>query len=153
MTTFTLTMLVIGHRRFQPAQDLAYDPSPWCMWKWCSYLFQMNFFWNIIISSCFWGFMLPTGSYIEYTGTPNLEVKFAMDHSLPLLYLTIDWALNGISFEWSHIWPNLAIMGFYGLVNFSFVEITGEMIYPVLTWDSWQAWVAALGLVFIVIVF
>jgi small-conductance mechanosensitive channel len=111
----------------------------------------MNFFWNIIISTLFWGFTLPTGTYMEITGTVNYEFKFAIDHTLPLTYLTIDWFLNGINFEWSHIGPNVAILLVYGLVNYLYVTITGEEVYPVLTWDSGLAWAAAGGVAIIVV--
>lgn len=151
MTTITCTFLLVGMLMYKPDKDLANDTSAFCWWKWCSYCFQMNFFWNILISILFWGFILPTGEYVVVThGKVNMEVKFALDHTTPCLFLTIDWFLNGISFEWYHMVPNTCIMYMYGLVNWSYCVVTGIEIYPVLTWDSGYAWGMA-GMVLIVV--
>lgn len=79
----------------------------------------------------------------------NHKVKYSFDHTLPCLLLTIDWFLNGIQFEWSHMLPNSIIMLLYGCVNLTYCDVTGLEIYPVLTWNSLYAWLMA-GLVVIV---
>jgi hypothetical protein len=47
----------------------------------------------------------------------------------------------------NQIWPNMAFSLVYGLVNWFFVVVLGQFIYPVLTWDSWQAYLIAAALI------
>jgi hypothetical protein len=42
---------------------------------------------------------------------------------------------------------NLGVLLVYGVVNYLYVTISGEIIYPILTWDSLSAYLVALGLI------
>ena len=123
------------------------DSSCGHWWKWNSYLFQWAFFWEVIISSCFWGFIVPSGDSMAYTGTPNKIINESLDHSMPLILLTTDWCLNGIGFEYAQILTNILVTMVYGLINYLYVTLKGETIYPVLTWDSVTADLLALALI------
>ena len=107
----------------------------------------MAFLWEVIICSCFWGFIAPSGEFMTITGTTNKIIKETLDHSMPLILLTIDWCLNSIGFEYAQILTNLIATLAYGLINYLYVTIKGETIYPVLTWDSVTADLLALALV------
>ena len=56
----------------------------------------------------------------------------------------IDWHLNPFVFEVQHIYTNLPIVIFYGLVNFTINKLTGYVIYPGFTWDTLFNWVIVL---------
>jgi hypothetical protein len=107
----------------------------------------MALLWQVIITVCFWGFIVPTGNFIEYTGTTNHIIKYSMDHSVPFILLCVEWCLNSIGFEYSQILINLAVFLVYGVINYFYVTISGEIIYPILTWDSLGSYLAALGLI------
>jgi len=90
---------------------------------------------------------VPTGNFASYTGTTNHIIKYSADHSIPCILLCIDWVLNSIGFEYSQILLNLCIFLVYGVINYLYVTISGEPIYPILTWDSLQAYLIALALI------
>ena len=91
-------------------------------------------------------------SFSEIATSPNSIVYELVDHTLPLIYIFVDWCLNAINFEWSHIYLNCLIIVVYGIVNATFVMKTGKEVYPMLTWDSWLAWLLAGAVLIIVIV-
>ena len=60
--------------------------------------------------------------------------------------------MNSIGAEFSHIVTNTLIVLVYALVNYLYTTLSGEEVYPVLTWDSTQSFLAAVGLVIIAII-
>lgn len=70
-----------------------------------------------------------------------------MDHSVPLFLLTIDFVLNRVYFELHSLWINVIFLNFYGVINFGYYEVTGKAVYPVITWDSIYAVLAAFTMV------
>jgi len=90
---------------------------------------------------------VPSGDFMAYTGTPNKIIKETLDHSMPLILLTTDWILNSIGFEYAQIITNILVTMLYGLINYLYVKIKGEAIYPILTWDSLAADLLALALI------
>lgn len=144
-TALTMTLLALSHFYYKPTEAL-YTRKTCLLWKAASYLFQLCFFWNFIITLFYWSFIIPNGAE-EFAPTTYLQVKFAMDHTLPFTYTAIDWCLNSIGGQWPQIWTNMAISLVYALVNMLFCTVGGQFIYPVLTWDSWQAGLIALSLI------
>ena len=55
---------------------------------------------------------------------------------LSLFFLLVDWLLNGIVYEKNQLWPNLGPSIVYFFWNLTIVKITGNVIYPGMTWDS-----------------
>jgi hypothetical protein len=107
----------------------------------------MAFLWEVIITVFFWGFILSTIKLKTYSGTKTKAIKTILDHTLPLILLTSDWCFNSIGFEYSQILTNICGFLVYALINCLYVVLKGETIYPILTWDSWQAYLIALSLV------
>jgi len=135
MTTFTITVLVLGHIWYKAEDPQDIKLGMW--WKWCSWLYTMTLWWDIIITTVFWGFLLPTTNFGEvFYGHPWGEFKLMTDHIFPLFFMLVDWFLNAITFEKQHIWPNLIPMTLYALVNLTYVKVKGKVIYPGMTWDS-----------------
>ena len=99
-----------------------------------------------MITLMYWCFVIPNSADVFVTTTFE-KVKFDMDHTLPFTYTLIDWCLNSIGAQMNQIWPNMAFSLVYGLVNWFFVVVLGQFIYPVLTWDSWQAYLIAAALI------
>lgn len=97
-TTFTFCVLVLGHIFTNPTNPEDVSLNMW--WKVCSWLFTMTFLWNIIITICFWGFLLPTTDFAnDFIGTRWKEASLLADHVIPLACSLMDWCLNGINFE------------------------------------------------------
>ena len=68
------------------------------------------------------------------------------DHSVPISLTFIDWIFNNIRVEMNAFWLQITIFCLYGVLNISYVKITGIAIYPpLITWDSPKAW--GIGLV------
>lgn len=135
MTCFTCTLLVMGHIWFKPADPQSIELG--LMWKLCSWFFTMTLWWDIIISFVFWSFLLPTTNFGEvFFGHPWGEFKLMTDHIFPLFFLSIDWMLNGITYEKTQIWPNLIPTTIYAFVNLTVVKVSGQPVYPGMTWDS-----------------
>jgi len=64
---------------------------------------------------------------------------------LPITITLIDWSLNAIVYDKQHILTQLPVFFIYGMVNLTIVKITGFVIYPGVTWDSWLSWLLALS--------
>ncbi len=143
MTTFIYTLLVLAHI-WSPREVDDKDTSFMMWWKWCSYLWTMILWWNIIITSVFWCFLLPTTDFGSVGGHPFGTAKLCLDHIIPVTITTIDWFLNPIVFEKQQIWAQLPIIIFYACVNLTIVKTTGYIIYPGVTWDSFLSWSAAI---------
>jgi len=98
MTTFTCTLLVIGHIWYRPTDPEAIELN--MLWKVCSWFYTMTLWWDVIITIVFWGFLLPTTNFGEvFYGHPWGEFKLMTDHIFPLFFIGTDWFLNGISYE------------------------------------------------------
>ena len=142
MTTFISTLLVLAHI-WSPREVDAKDTTLMMWWKWCSYLWTMILWWNIIITSVFWCFLLPTTDFGNVGGHPYGAAKLCLDHIIPVTITVIDWFLNPIVFEKQQIWAQLPIIIIYACVNLTIVKTTGYIIYPGVTWDSFLSWSAA----------
>jgi hypothetical protein len=114
-------------------------------WKWCSYLWPMILWWNIIITLVFWLFI----DFGEASIWP--KSKQILDHTLPVFVSVFDWLLNAIVIERQHIWSQLPIVFLYALLNFSIVRTTGYVIYPGVTWDNSPCFIAAFVLFTIIV--
>lgn len=64
---------------------------------------------------------------------------------MPITITLIDWSLNAIVYDKQHILTQLPVFFIYGMVNLTIVKITGFVIYPGVTWDSWLSWLLALS--------
>lgn len=64
MTLFTMTLLCMGSIWYKPGQD-PYSTEPMMMWKWCSWIFTMCFWWETVITIVFWGFLLPHTAFLD----------------------------------------------------------------------------------------
>ena len=152
-TTITLTVMVLGHFFYKPyGGDLAWEQSPFCFWKWASWLFQFNFFLDLIITIFFWCYLIPFSTFEEECqSTYNLDhlrmcaFNLCLNHTMPFLWLFIDWFLNGIFFEWTHMVPNSLFLLLYVLSNLWYVKSSGQIVYSHITWDSAGSWFIAIG--------
>lgn len=143
MTLFTITLMVMGHIWHKPEDPYSVKLGMW--WKWCSWMFTMTLWWDIIISFVFWSFLLPTTNFgDEFYGHPWGEFKLMTDHIFPLFFMLTDWFLNGISFEKNHLWPNIIPCTIYLFVNLTVVKVSGKPVYPGMTWNSFLSVLLAL---------
>jgi len=143
MTCFTASILVFGHIWYKNVDPYSLELG--MFWKWCSWLYTMTLWWDIIITFVFWSFLLPTTNFGEvFYGHPWGEFKLMTDHIFPLFFMSIDWFLNGISFEKNHVWVNAIPCTVYLFVNLTVVKVSGEPVYPGMTWNSFLSVILAL---------
>jgi hypothetical protein len=99
MSTFIYTLLVLSHV-WSPRQADASDISLMMWWKWCSYLWTMVLWWNVIITLVFWGFLLPTTDFAQRDSWhPWGAAKLSLDHILPITVTLIDWSMNAFVYD------------------------------------------------------
>lgn len=103
MSTFIYTLLVLGHIWSPSVEDPA-NPKLMMWWKWCSYLWNMIFWWNVIITICFWGFILPTTDFELLGSKPWGTAKLCLDHILPISITLIDWTMNAFVYDRQQIY-------------------------------------------------
>ena len=135
MTLFTFNLLVMGHIWYEPEDASSVKLGMW--WKWCSWFYALCFWWEIIITFVFWAFLLPTTNFGDvFAGHPWGEFKLMTDHIFPCFFLLVDWLLNGIVYEKNQLWPNLGPCIVYFFWNLIVVKISGDPVYPGMTWNS-----------------
>ncbi len=143
MTTFIYTILVLSHI-WSPKKANPEEISLMVWWKWCSYLWTMILWWNVIITLVFWCFLLPSTDFANRENVhPWGAAKLCLDHILPITITLIDWSLNAFVFDKQHILTQMPVFVFYGLVNLAIVKITGFVIYPGITWNSFLSYLLA----------
>lgn len=116
------------------------------MWKWATFLHQMAWEWNFVITLVFWTMLYP---FQTHGTSPRLNrwLNF-MDHICPFGYVTIDWFLSAMRYEKTTIIPNLVVVALYGVLNITFTKVTGKPVYPpLITWDSPLSWTIGLALI------
>ena len=69
-----------------------------------------------------------------------------MDHYVPLGMLAIDFAINSILFNPWHLIITIIVMVLYGIVNFTATMVSGNPIYPIMTWKDIGTLYYALGI-------
>jgi hypothetical protein len=103
------------------------------LWKVGVFFFVMTLTFEVVITIIFWTALYSPPSPDESTFN---KAKGAMDHSMPLLMLLIDFFLNAMIINPYQIIWTILIMVAYGLENLIIVLGTGFIIYPILEWDS-----------------
>jgi len=105
MTEFYFIIVVLAYAvdRFgSKAQDSNHFGN--CkMWKWVTYLFQTAITWEVIITIVYWGLLWPTETHVAHGWLYDFK-RTILVHLLPLIFLSIDFALNRIYFEWHQVW-------------------------------------------------
>lgn len=127
-------------------QDLiskANSSSPCHMWKVCNHWSQMTLLFEIVITIGFWSFVYDAPN----EPTRARTVCLYMDHSVPFILLFTDFLLNRVYFELHSMWINIVFLSLYGMVNLAFTKITGNAVYPVVTWDSAYADLVAFSMI------
>lgn len=82
----------------------------------------------------------------------NMNFKMILDHTLPLALTIIDWTLNSIGAQYTHILTNTFILFLYACVNYVYCKVSKSVIYEGISWDSRTAWIMA-GLLFPLAIF
>lgn len=63
-----------------------------------------------------------------------------VDHSLPLLFLLVDFYFNAVPFCWRHLVFVWCMIDLYLLENIIVVYSSGKATYPILTWRNVISW-------------
>ena len=93
------------------------------------------FFWAILFKLENW-----TNSTIIFT-----EIYF---HSLPFLFIIIEYSLNSMKMKWFHLKYMVIFLVFYMSVNLIIVKFTGKPVYRPMDFKTWKTLIyVGLGLV------
>lgn len=69
-----------------------------------------------------------------------------MDHCVPFGMLFIDFVINAILFNPWHVIITIIVMIIYGIVNMSITLISGQPIYPIMTWKNIETLYYSIGI-------
>jgi hypothetical protein len=107
----------------------------WQFWRWRTavWFFEMALTFDVMITVSYW-----TLIYSHQPHHKVVEWYTVWIHILPLVSSLIDFYLTRWRFRMQRFVTVLAIGVIYGIFNFTYVRITGEPIYDVLTWESWS---------------
>lgn len=93
---------------------------------------------NIVVTVASWIFIMPL--IFEGKGKSNswaYKVDMSLIHSLPLMFTTINlFILSDTTIYYSDLWIVCLFMGKYLHRTYIYTMITGEHIYPFLTWEE-----------------
>jgi hypothetical protein len=112
---FTTILLSYAVQRCGKEQDRT-PYAPCKMWKFVTYLFQTAITWEVIITIVYWALLWPTETHANHGIWYDFK-RTCLVHLLPLIYLTVDFILNRIYFEWEQRWIQIIIMVIYGVLN------------------------------------
>ena len=116
--------------------DSSGSSSPWCLWKLAVFLFETSLTFEVIITIFFWAVLFPD----QDTAFDPFDF---IDHIAPFLILVIEYSMNRIPFSMRHMPLSLALLLVYGIVNMCYSLVTGDPVYPVLTWLDVESYVIA----------
>lgn len=103
----------------------------------------MVFSFEIVITIGFWSFC-----FTEFGAHHGIrQWCLFMDHTIPFTCLMIDFLAHRIHYETAQMCINMIFLGFYAVDNFGFSKARDTYVYPVIHWDSWLSWIAALAVV------
>lgn len=121
------------------------------LWKISLLVFTIILTAEVIVTVVFWALLYSKendpGHIFDNVDRFNLR-SF---HILPLLYLVIDFLTNNWILVYSHSIFIVAYILIYGIFNFAWVMISGNYIYPILTWKDVLTYLYAFGIVIAVL--
>lgn len=105
-------------------------------WKWFTFLFQLCFIMELIITPFFW-LMLWGVEYKKREGQALPILGLVLDHALPMVCLLIEYFLcSAIPFTKRHFIGIVIICGSYLTMNLIITLTTGKPIYGPMTWTD-----------------
>ena len=105
-------------------------------WKWFTFLFQLSFIMELIITPFFW-IMLWDAEVKKREGKALPILGLVLDHALPMVCLLIEYFLcSAMPFTKRHFIGIVIICGTYLIMNLSITLITGKPIYAPMTWTD-----------------
>jgi hypothetical protein len=146
-TLFTASIIKerFGHNKISPSDIY----SPWVLWKWACFLYETTLiFEGFLIVPFFWLVLFP----IMLTKHINPGPFAYIDHITPFAVMAIDYAFNRIPVTLRHFPISLAILLIYGAVNMTKTLVTGNPVYPPLTFKDIMSLVWSLVLVTLLVI-
>lgn len=107
------------------------------------------FVWECVIATVYWTLLFSQDLKQNLRDHPGKQIVNVFAHGVPLVTLTLDFLLNRVYFEFNQVYANLAVISFYGVINFVVTLASGEPVYPPMSWDSWWSVLLALSMLLI----
>jgi len=126
--------------------------SPWCLWKWSTVLSQMALLYEVIVTIVYWTVI--HGMAWELKSKMGKLVPFIMiaNHTVPIFLVLIEFCLNSLVYEISFLYvAELPVIIIYGIINLILTKVKGKPVYPVMSWDSVESVLFAVGILPILI--
>ena len=94
----------------------------------------MTLIFELIVTIIYWSVLHPYLDLSDYGLLVNICLR--TDHSIPFGLLFVDFWLNSCEYEWKHLWIEMPVLYFYGMVNLISTKKNNEPVYPPMSWDS-----------------
>ena len=131
LVTFLVGSLVIPQNSFSKY-------NPFKAWKWYTFMFQLAFLLEWIISPMYWLLLNNKDSYRPDDMFYN--ILKGGDHVLPLLLLLVDFSMNTIPFCNRHYLLVCVVLLVYMMFNYLVTFIRNKPVYSILDWNSVIGW-------------
>ena len=124
-------------------EDASHVYSPFRLYKWAIILFNIALLYEFVIVLGFWCIILPgilfatAGSSHDNSGASLAFIIVAgvLDHSLPMVVLAVEFAINCMPIIWRHFIISISIGIIYMTMNMIYSLEVAE-VYPVIDWKS-----------------
>ena len=117
-------------------------------WKWFTFLFQLCFIMELIITPFFW-LLLWGDMSASKKGQPVQLLGLVLDHALPMVCLLVEYVfLSAIPFSKRHFIGIVTICSIYLTMNLSITLISGKPIYGPMTWTDPMGIITPVGVIF-----
>ena len=107
--------------------------SPFRAWKWHMLLFECALTFELMICSVYWP-LLFKDTWFDYVKI-NRKISMAMDHSVPLFLLLIEYFLANTAFLKKHVYAVCFLILLYLPINL-YYSIIGKPPYAIMDWAS-----------------
>lgn len=118
----------------------------WYLDGFTAWLFQFCLISELTITFCFWVWLWVCGTDVSKLSGEQVRNKLVydlfkdienFDHSLPLLLLLIEYAINNIPFTWLHWFTIVTIQICYNLSQWFYcVNISHKPVYDSIDWEN-----------------
>lgn len=145
---FSCLFFVIGMRLAYKKEEEINDSNKYnffAAWKWYIIMFEMTMTMNIVITVVFWSVIT---QYKDVFNRPAAFLAYtSYTHSLPLVTFLFEYSLHTVPVIKRHIIIIFTIGVLYALINLTHTKISGNPIYPPLSWDTVASVMFGIGVV------
>ena len=109
-------------------RDWSNDTSPFCLWKWCVFFYELTVVTETLIFVLYWTMLFP---FKDFTNAPlDTILQAYIDHLVPFAMIVTDCLVNRLTFKRTHLWFIVIQLTLYLIDNFTVSLLMGKPVYP-----------------------